>query len=105
MAKKYIREVICTYDVRRAFIYESYANGTNRKDSDIDVAIVLNTEDDILDVQVQLFQLRSDRELLIEPHPFRTSDFNESNPVASEILRTGIELTDQVVARSAYQGK
>ena len=66
---------------------------------------MLNTEDDILDVQVQLFQLRSDRELLIEPHPFRTSDFNESNPVASEILRTGIELTDQVVARSAYQGK
>ena len=36
--------------------------------------------------------MRTDDDLLIEPHPFRAIDFQMSNPVVSEILKEGIEL-------------
>jgi len=48
--------------------------------------------DDIIDLQIQLMQLRSDADLLIEPHPFKISDFNSSNPLVAEIKKNGIEI-------------
>jgi hypothetical protein len=47
-------------------------------------------------MQVLLLQLRSDEDLLIEPHPFLHSDFNFSNPMVAEILKNGIELSGKV---------
>jgi hypothetical protein len=37
--------------------------------------------------------MRTDEDLLIEPHPFSKEDFKISNPVVSEILKTGIEIS------------
>ena len=37
-------------------------------------------------------KLRTDDDLLIEPHPFAISDFTPSNPIISEIIKNGIEL-------------
>jgi hypothetical protein len=48
--------------------------------------------DDIIDLQIQLMQLRSDDDLLIEPHPFKISDFHSSNPLVAEIKKNGIEI-------------
>ena len=36
--------------------------------------------------------MRTDDFLMIEPHPFRLSDFQPSNPVVFEILKNGIEI-------------
>lgn len=36
--------------------------------------------------------MRTDEDLLIEPHPFRKEDFNTNNPVVAEILNYGIEI-------------
>ena len=38
--------------------------------------------------------MRSDDDLIIEPHPFSLSEFQASNPVVAEILKNGIELTN-----------
>jgi len=94
IAKRYADTVSLFYKVEKVIMFGSYANGTQKKDSDIDLAIVLNSIDDKFETQVELLKLRTDEDLLIEPHPFDISDFTSSNPVASEILKNGIELKD-----------
>jgi len=36
--------------------------------------------------------IRSDEDLLIEPHPFKVTDFQSSNPIVAEIKKNGIEI-------------
>ncbi len=37
-------------------------------------------------------EMRTDDDLIIEPHPFRKEDFDINNPVVAEILDNGIEI-------------
>lgn len=92
IAQRYISNLLGKYNIERAYLYGSFAKGTNHADSDIDLAIVLPSISDIIDVQIDLLQIRTDEDLLIEPHPFRKEDFNTSNPVVAEILNNGIEI-------------
>lgn len=91
-ARKYLRSLPPELDVRRAYIFGSYAKGTQKEDSDIDIAVVLGHMDDFFEVQMELFRRRRRIDLRIEPHPFDAGDFSENNPVAAEILSTGIEV-------------
>ena len=91
-AKRYINIVNCKYQVENVILFGSFAKGTNHADSDIDLAIIFKSIDDIIDLQIELMKMRTDNDLLIEPHPFSVSDFNQSNPVVSEILKNGIEI-------------
>ncbi len=92
IAKRYIKTISRKYQIENAILFGSFAKGTNHKDSDIDLAIVFNSVDDIIDMQIELMQLRSDEDLLIEPHPFIKADFNISNPVVAEIIKNGVRL-------------
>ena len=89
---RYIDSISKKYQIENVILFGSYAKGSNHIDSDIDLAIVFKTVDDIIDLQIELMKLRSDDDLLIEPHPFRLSDFNNTNPFVSEILKSGIKL-------------
>jgi len=91
-ARKYLKSLPPEFDVRKAYIFGSYAKGTQKKDSDIDIAVVLGRIDDFFEVQMELFRRRRRIDLRIEPHPFDENDFSENNPVAAEILSTGIEV-------------
>lgn len=92
IAERYISLVGKKYKIENAILFGSFAKGTNRTDSDIDLAIIFKSIDDIIDLQIELLKMRTDDDLLIEPHPFRVIDFQISNPVVSEILKTGIEI-------------
>jgi uncharacterized protein len=92
IAKRYIDSVSQKYQIETAILFGSFAKGTSHPESDIDIAIVFKTTDDIIDLQIELMCLRSDDDLLIEPHPFIISDFNNSNPVVAEIVKNGIVL-------------
>ena len=92
IAQKYISNLTDKYQIDKAYLYGSFAKGTNHSDSDIDLAIVIQSVSDIIDVQIDLLQMRTDDDLIIEPHPFKKEDFNMNNPVVAEILRYGIEL-------------
>lgn len=92
IAKRYINTVSKKYQIENVILFGSYAKESYHIDSDIDLAIVFKKVDDIIDLQIELLKLRSDDDLMIEPHPFRLSDFNISNPFVSEILNTGIKL-------------
>ena len=91
-AKKYISYLPPELNVRQAYIFGSYAKGTQRDESDIDIAVIVAHMEDFFEVQMELFRKRREIDLRIEPHPFDLNDFTENNPVAAEIIRTGIEI-------------
>lgn len=92
IAQRYVEVISKHFSVEEAILFGSFAKGTHHADSDIDIAIVFKNVDDIIDRQIQLLHMRSDDDLIIEPHPFLLNDFNRSNPVVSEILSNGISL-------------
>jgi uncharacterized protein len=79
-------------NVKRAFLFGSYARNDHQKDSDIDLALIIRNISDRLDMQLQLMIFRRNFDLSIEPHPFDEQDFNYSNPFAYEIMNHGIEI-------------
>jgi len=94
IAERYVGVINQKFPIEKAILFGSFAKGINHKDSDIDLAIVFNSVEDIIDRQIELMKLRTDDDLLIEPHPFLLNDFHASNPMVYEILKTGIEITN-----------
>jgi predicted nucleotidyltransferase len=81
--------------LRVAYLYGSYASGSARPDSDIDVALVSEdfTGDRIADQQ-RIIQALLESDTRIEAVRFRPEDFRDENPLAWEIKRTGVSLLD-----------
>ncbi len=94
IVERYVEMINQKYPVEKAILFGSFAKGTQHNNSDIDLAIVFKSLEDVIDRQIELMKMRSDDDLLIEPHPFSQDDFHMSNPVAYEILKTGIEIKD-----------
>jgi predicted nucleotidyltransferase len=79
--------------VRHLYLYGSYAQGTYSPESDIDVAVVAdNFSGDPIEDTLLLMKLRRKIDYRIEPRPFKTEDFNLSNPLAKEIINSGKEI-------------
>lgn len=89
---KFTQVLPAELDVRKVYLFGSYAKGSENVDSDIDVAIVIGKMTDFFETQIQLMKLRRGIDLRIEPHPICLSDFNSSNPFAYEIQKSGIEI-------------
>ena len=92
IAIQYIDTLSSKYVILQAFMFGSFAKGTNHADSDIDIAIVVSNVVDIIDTQIDMMKLRRKVDLRIEPHPFIITDFTRENPVVSEILKFGIQI-------------
>ena len=102
MDQRSAREIVNKYlqflkenkiDIRKAYLFGSYAKGASHEDSDIDIAIILKDLKDDFDMQVHLMKLRRDFDTRIEPHPFDEEDFaNPSIPLVNEILQSGIQI-------------
>ena len=95
IANQYIDTLSTKYVILQAFMFGSFAKGTNHADSDIDIAIVVKNVTDIIDTQIDMMKIRRKVDLRIEPHPFLSEDFNKDNPVVSEILKSGIQIKQQ----------
>ena len=96
IAGLYIDLISTKYNIKQAFLFGSFARGTNHDNSDIDIAIIVNNVVDIIDTQIDLMKLRRKIDLRIEPHPFMFSDFDKSNPVVNEILKYGVIIQNNV---------
>ena len=92
IARKFTSIIKKNYDCKQVFLFGSYAKGTNREESDIDIAVILNGYENPIEIQLELMRLRRIIDSRIEPHPFREKDFNASNPVAFEIMQHGQRL-------------
>lgn len=78
--------------VEKIILFGSYAKGTAKPWSDLDLCIVSKTfgKDGHKDL-VYLMQLAGEMELMIEPHPYNPKDLKDPfDPLAYEIKTTGI---------------
>lgn len=92
IAHAYADAVRSKYDYAKIILFGSYAKGDYHRDSDIDVAVILKDYSNLMDVQLDLMRLRRKIDSRIEPHPFRESGFELSNPIVNEIVKYGQEV-------------
>ena len=76
-----------------AWLFGSFAKGSNHENSDIDIAIVLSKNDKSFDTEVKLMTLRTGEETLIEPHAFNKDEFELSIPIVHQIINNGLKLS------------
>jgi uncharacterized protein len=91
-AEYYIKQIPKEMGLKKSYLFGSYANGNPNEDSDIDIAVVFENENDFYTNQMLLMKLRRNIDLRIEPHPINEKDFTTNNPFAYEIQKTGIVL-------------
>jgi len=94
IAKKYLEAVKASafpMQIEKAYLFGSYAKGYPHKDSDIDIALVVNNwVGDYFDVVPPIWILRHNIDDRIEPHiVIPDEDYANFLP---EIQRTGVEL-------------
>ena len=93
IAEKYVNYLKNNkFTVQKAYLFGSYVSGKYSEDSDIDLAIVLDTLPNSFTTQVELMKISRKFDTRIQPHPFEESDFNTTNPFANEILNKGIKV-------------
>lgn len=86
----------CNINVYKAFIYGSYAAGTNDENSDIDVAII--SEDlgkNYLQEMRLLMKLTRDIDLMIAPDPYSLEDYNNASRgdfLWQEVIEKGLPI-------------
>ncbi len=90
--EEYIKEISKHYSIQEVYLFGSYAKGTNHEDSDIDIAVIIDSDDNVFDLMVELMMLTRNIDLRIEPHPIKVRDFKEGNPFVQEIIDTGIKV-------------
>jgi len=79
--------------ITEAVLFGSYAKGNETEWSDIDIALVSEIFDgDRIANKDKIRKITLSISSEIEVIPFPPSDFNEQNPFAKEILKTGIKL-------------
>lgn len=79
--------------IHSLYVYGSSVNGKFTDDSDIDIAVVADGfTGDLVEDRLMLMKMRRDVDYRIEPHPFMLNEFNESNPLAGEVIRTGTKI-------------
>lgn len=95
---KHFAELVCDrFDVKTIILFGSYAKGKAKQNSDIDIAIIVDKiEGDILDLNLQLFQLRRNIDERIEP--ILLSDQNDRSGFLSSIKKNGKIIYNNKVA-------
>ncbi len=77
-------------EIEQFYLFGSYAINNQKKDSDIDVAIISKsfTGNRFYD-SLTVAKLRKAINLQIEPITFRPEDFNDNDPLANQIILYG----------------
>ena len=91
---EYVKAICKNYKVEAIILFGSYAKGTENKDSDIDIAIVIDEfKDNIIDEEVEFMKIRKGIDYRIEPHIIRINDYkNLTTPFIKEVVETGIKV-------------
>ena len=94
---QYVSDVKSFFPIDKVFLYGSYANGTARWDSDVDLCFFSKsfTEQNIMKIIGQLYELKRqyNKYICLEPNAFPLSEIENDNPFIKEILRNGSEIS------------
>ncbi|MCD6384746.1 nucleotidyltransferase domain-containing protein [Candidatus Sumerlaeota bacterium] len=90
--KRYVKELEKNgIPVEQVILFGSYAKGTIREDSDVDIALVSPAfSGDRFEDRRRLVPLRRNIDSRIEPIPLTPEDFSRGGSFIDEIKRTGI---------------
>jgi predicted nucleotidyltransferase len=93
---QYVSDVRDSLPIDKVYLYGSYANGTARWDSDVDLCFFSAgfAPQEIMRVTSRLFEIkrRYNKYICLEPNAFPLSELDNDNPFIKEILRTGTEI-------------
>ena len=90
--KRFLAAVQQRRRVEAAYVYGSQVKGISTEWSDIDLAVISPDFADPFQERLALMRLAAQIDDRIEPHPFTPQDFDASNPLASEIRKTGVRV-------------
>ena len=91
--KRFLAAVKQRQRIKAAYLYGSQVKGTAMPWSDIDLVIISpDFSADLFQEQLELLRLAAQIDDRIEPRPFRPDDFNPTEPLVSEIKRTGLRI-------------
>jgi len=98
IVQRYIADLKKAMPIDKVYLYGSYAKGNPHETSDVDICFFSHAFESQrpLDILTELFYLKIkyDKDLLIEPNAFPSSELYNDNPFVKEILRTGREIDD-----------
>jgi len=101
LVKEYAKLVTSTYLTDKIVLFGSYAKGNFTENSDIDVAIIVNSfAGDFLNVSTTLCKLTRNIDYRIEPVLVDIS--NDKSGFAHDILQYGITIYDKNNATNLY---
>ncbi len=91
----YVLDVKAVFPIEKAYLYGSYAKGTPKWDSDIDLCFFSDYFEvkepyEIIYNLINIARKYSDYD--IEPRAFPSSEITRGNPFVEEILKTGHEV-------------
>jgi predicted nucleotidyltransferase len=90
---EYISAICKDYKIDGAYLFGSYAKGTQKFESDIDIAVLLPSMDSRFKERINLSRYAWDIDSRIEPHPIKTEDYNNLDcMLAYEIKQNGIRI-------------
>ncbi|NOU17865.1 MAG: nucleotidyltransferase domain-containing protein [Bacteroidales bacterium] len=94
ISKSYLQRVQSSdLGFSEAWLFGSYAKGNQHENSDIDIAIVLNSNvSHTFETEVKLMVIRKGEETLIEPHAFTKEEFDFSIPIVNQIVKYGVKI-------------
>ncbi|MCF8239786.1 MAG: nucleotidyltransferase domain-containing protein [Melioribacteraceae bacterium] len=79
--------------IKNAYLFGSYARGAGNEWSDIDIALVSDSFEGIrIKDKDKIRRITLSVSSYLEILPFRPDDFSLENPLAKEIIETGIRL-------------
>lgn len=93
--KDYLKELAEIYQIDHAILFGSYAEGTTRSDSDIDLAIFAAdaTDDNRLEIMADCWLKTVPYKLDIQPVVYPSADYTADNDfIQKEIIGKGVEL-------------
>ena len=83
----------CGVNLKRVILFGSYASNTQKKYSDIDVALVADEFSGVPSEDVKLFLKAMRKHYMVQAQTYNTKDFTpDIDPLVKEILKTGIEI-------------
>ena len=93
---QYVSDVKAVLPIDKVYLYGSYANGTARWDSDVDLCFFSDSfaAQDIMHIIGRLYALKRpyNKYICLEPNAFPLSELDNDNPFVKEVLRTGTEI-------------
>ncbi len=95
-ALKFYELIRKKYPVKGMFLFGSYAKGNPRKDSDIDIGVIIDYKNhkDRINITAKLFHEASKIDFAIEPKCIFLDEYKKHDraSILAEIIRTGIKI-------------